>query len=93
MKYCIITEEQEIFKVERIFMGTKKELVFANIEEETKYEQLEYAALIRFNSHFITSLHNNNQVFSLTNCSKWLKLIPQSDYNNTVDLPSLSLMA
>lgn len=93
MKYCIITETQEIYKVERIFMGTKKELVFMDIEEDTKYEQLEYASLIRFNNHFITNLHNNNQVFSLTNCSKWLKLIPQSDYNNTVDLPSLSLMA
>lgn len=93
MKYCIITETQEVFKVECVFIGIKKEIIFADIEEENKYEQLEYAVFCRFSNKYVTNLHNNNQVFSLTDCSKWLKLIPQSDYSNTVDLPSLSLMA
>ena len=93
MKYCIITEEQEIFKVERIFMGTKKELVFANIEEETKYEQLEYAALIRFSDKYRTELFNDNVVFNLLNSKQWLKLIPMTDNNFNLDVPTLSLMA
>ena len=90
MKYCIITETQEIFKVERILAGIKVSTIFADIEEDIKYEQLEYAALLRFKDCFITA---QNLVFNLNDKQQYLKLIPQSDNNIKLDIPSLSLMA
>ena len=93
MKYCIITEEQEVFKAERIFLGIKRELVFTNIEEDIKHQQLEYAALIRFSDKYRTELFNDNVVFNLLNSKQWLKLIPMTDNNFNLDVPTLSLMA
>lgn len=93
MKYCIITEEQEIFKVKRTFAGIEREIVFADIEEEDKHIQLDYASYIRFEGKSLHNPDNSNQVFNLLNHNQWLKLIPDTDDKFNLDVPSLSLMA
>lgn len=90
MKYCIITETQEIYKAVKVFAGHKIEITFIDIEEENKEEQLEYAALLRFKKEYILA---KNLVINSLNCGEILKLIPQSDNNIKLDIPSLSLMA
>lgn len=92
MYYCIITETKEIYSVNRNFFGEKKEIIFNNIEEENKYIQLEYAAMIRF-KEYETDTCNDNQLFNADNYNEWLKIIPQSENNNNLNIPTLSLMA
>lgn len=91
MKYCIITETQEVFRIKRTFAGIEREIVFADIEEDDKHIQLDYASYIRFDVRRITNPDNSNQVFNLVNHNQWLKLIPQSDNNTILDVPSLLL--
>lgn len=93
MLYCIITEKQEVFKIETTFANTTKQIIFADIEEDYKDEQLKSAVFIRFNDKFMADPNDSNIVFNLLNIKEYLKLVPQTDNNYSIELPSLSLMA
>jgi len=88
MKYCIITEKKVIYKAEKVILGKTIITTFVDIEEEDKHYELEYAAMFRFGKSYIIE---DSIALSLKN--ETLTLIPQADYYNGVDIPTLSLMA
>lgn len=88
MYYQIITELGKIFIAERNFMNTKLTVTFKDIPEDCKEEQLDCAAYLRFNQYYKIE---DNFAINLYNSEQYLKLIPQSDNNTILDVPSLLL--
>lgn len=88
MYYQIVTELGEVFIATRSFMNTKLTVTFKDIPEDCKEEQLDYAAYLRFKQYYEIK---DNVATNNYNELQYLKLIPQSEDNTKLDVPSLLL--
>lgn len=89
MYYQIVNEYNEVFVASTTFINTVMTVTFKDIPEENKFIELDNAARIRFKHFFFIK---ENKAIDINNNGKYLKLIPQSNDYNAVDVPSLLLM-